>query len=66
MYGTEKSEIMCTQVLSSSLYIYHIRKGVNVKMYMQMMDLEYSEKIFFSKNSNPPRCKFLRNCILHQ
>ena len=48
MYGTEKSEIMCTQVRSLSLYFYHIIKGDNVKMYMQMMDLEYSEKVFFS------------------
>ena len=40
MYGTEKSEIMCTQVRSFSLYFYHITKGDNVKVYMQMMDLE--------------------------
>ena len=48
MYGTEKSEIMCTQVRSFSLYFYHIMNGDNVKIYMQMMDLEYSEKVFFS------------------
>ena len=48
MYDTEKSEIMCTQVQSFSLYFYHIMKGDNVKIYMQMMDLEYSEKVFFS------------------
>ena len=41
-----------------------IMKGGNVKIYMQMMDLEYSDKVFFlSKNLNSPRCKFLRNCI---
>ena len=48
MYGTEKSEIMCTQVRSFGLYFYHIMNGDNVKIYMQMMDLEYSEKVFFS------------------
>ena len=47
MYGTEKSEIMCTQVRNFSLYFYHIVKGDNVKTYMQMIDLEYSEKAFF-------------------
>ena len=26
-----------------------MRKGDNVKIYMQMMDLEYSKKFFFSK-----------------
>ena len=40
-------------------------KGDNVKIYMQMMDLEYSKKVFFSlKNLNSPRCKFLRNLYL--
>ena len=64
MYGTEKSEIMCTQVRSFSLYFYHIMNGDNVKIYMHMMDLEYSEKVFFfSKKMNSPRCKLLRNCI---
>ena len=48
MYGTEKSEIMCTQVRSFSLYFYHIMNGDYVKIYIQMMDLEYSEKIYFS------------------
>ena len=48
MYGTEKSEIMCTQVRSFSLYFYHIMNGDNVKIYMHMIDLEYSEKVFFS------------------
>ena len=48
MYGTEKSEIMCTQVWSFSLYFYHIMNGGNVKIFMHMMDLEYSEKVFFS------------------
>ena len=48
MYGTEKSEVMCTQVRSFSLYFYYIMKGDNVKIYMQMMDLEYSEKGIFS------------------
>ena len=39
-------------------------KGDNVKIYMQMMDLENLEKVFFSlKKLNPPRCKFFRNCI---
>ena len=42
----------------------YIRRGDNVKIYMQMMDLEYFEKVFFSlKKLNPPHCKFLRNCI---
>ena len=42
----------------------NIMKGDNVKIYMQMMDLENLEKVFFfSKKLNPPRCKFLRNCI---
>ena len=27
----------------------YMRKGDNVKIYMQMMDLEYSKKFFFSK-----------------
>ena len=64
MYGTEKSEIMCTQVRSFSLYFYHIMNGDNVKIYMHMMDLEYSEKVFFfSKKLYSPRCKLLRNCI---
>ena len=58
MYRTEKSEIMCTQVRSFSLYFHHIMKGDNVKIYMQMMDLKYSEKVvFFSKKLNSPRCK---------
>ena len=36
---------------------YHIMKGDNVKIYMQMVDLEYSEKVFFSlKDLNSPRC----------
>ena len=44
--------------------VYNIMKGDNVKIYMQMMDLENLEKVFFSlKKLNPPRCKFLRNCI---
>ena len=47
MYGTEKSEIMCTQVRSFSLYFYHIMKEDNVKIYMQIVDLKYSEKVFF-------------------
>ena len=42
----------------------NITKGDNVKIYMQMMDLENLEKVFFSlKKLIPPRCKFLRNCI---
>ena len=64
MYGTEKSEILCTQVRSFSLYFYHITKGDNVKVYMQMMDLEESVKVFFfSKKLTSPCCKLLRNCI---
>ena len=64
MYGTEESEIMCTQVLVFSLYFYHIMNGGNVKIYMHMMDLQYSEKVFFSlKKLNSPRCKLLRSCI---
>ena len=34
--------------LSLSLYFYHIMNGDNVKIYMHMMDLEYSEKVFVS------------------
>ena len=42
----------------------NIMKGDNLNIYMQMMDLENLEKVFFSlKKLNPPRCKFLRNCI---
>ena len=42
----------------------NIMKGDNVKIYMQMVDLENLEKVFFfSKKLNPPRRKFLRNCI---
>ena len=42
----------------------YIRRGDNVKIYMQMMDLKYSEKgFFFSKKLNSPRCKILQNCI---
>ena len=45
----------------------YIRRGDNVKIYKQMMDLEYSEKVFFfSKNLNSPRCKLLRTCNYHQ
>ena len=40
MYGTVKAEIMCTQARSSSYVFYHTRKGDNVKIYMQMMDLK--------------------------
>ena len=38
----------------------YIRKGDNVKIYMQMLDLEYSIKSFFfhSQNLNSPRCMF--------
>ena len=41
----------------------YIRKGDNVKIYMQMMGLEESNQLFFSKNLRSPRCKFLRNSI---
>ena len=42
----------------------YIRRGDNVKIYMQMVDLKYSEKVFFfSKKMNSPHCKLLRNCI---
>ena len=29
------------------MYFYHIREGDSVEIYMQMMDLEYSEKGLF-------------------
>ena len=63
MYGTEKSEIMCTQVRSFSLYFYHIMNGDNVKIYMHMIDWNILKRYFFSKKLNSPRCKLLRNCI---
>ena len=53
--------LMCE---APDMYFHHIRKGDNVKIYMQTMDLEYSKKVFLSlKNFNSPRCKLLRNCI---
>ena len=47
MYGTEKSEIMCTQVGSFSLYFYHIMNGDNVKIYMHMIDWNILKRYFF-------------------
>ena len=43
MYGTVKAEMVCTQVRSSS-YIF-LSYGDNVKIYMQMMDLESYKKV---------------------
>ena len=43
MYGTVKAEIVCTQVRSSS-YVF-LSYGDNVKIYMQMMDLESYKKV---------------------
>ena len=49
MYGTVKAEMVCTQVRSSS-YVF-LSYGDNVKIYMQMMDLESYKKVkkFFKK-----------------
>ena len=50
MYGTVKAEMACTQVRSSS-YVF-LSYGDNVKIYMQMMDLESYKKVkknFFKK-----------------
>ena len=53
---------MCTQVRSSS-YVF-LSYGDNVKIYMQMMDLESYKKVKkFLKKTRSPRCKLLRNCI---
>ena len=43
MYGTVKAEMVCTQVRSSS-YVF-LSYGDNVKIYMQMMDLESCKKV---------------------
>ena len=43
MYGTIKAEMVCTQVRSSS-YVF-LTYGDNVKIYMQMMDLESYKKV---------------------
>ena len=43
MYGTVKAEMVCTQVRSSS-YVF-LSYGDNVKIYMQMMDLESYKKV---------------------
>ena len=62
MYGTVKTEIVCTQVRSSS-YVF-LSFGDNVKIYMEMMDLESYKKV--KKNlikTRSIRCKLLRNCI---
>ena len=62
MYGTVKAEMVCTQVRSSS-YVF-LSYGDNVKIYMQMMDLESYKKVKkFLKKNRSPRCKLLRNCI---
>ena len=36
--------LMCE---APGMYFHHIRKGDNVKIYMQTMDLEHSKKVFF-------------------
>ena len=62
MYGTVKAEMVCTQVRSSS-YVF-LSYGDNVKIYMQMMDLESYKKVKkFLKKTRSSRCKLLRNCI---
>ena len=62
MYGTVKAEMVCTQVRSSS-YVF-LTYGDNVKIYMQMMDLESYKKVKKNlKKTRFPRCKLLRNCI---
>ena len=62
MYGTVKAEMVCTQVRSSS-YVF-LSYGDNVKIYMQMMDLESYKKVKKKlKKMRSPRCKLLRNCI---
>ena len=62
MYGTVKAEMVCTQVRSSS-YVF-LSYGDNVKIYMQMMDLEsYKKEKKILKKTRSPRCKLLRNCI---
>ena len=62
MYGTIKAEMVCTQVRSSS-YVF-LSYGDNVKIYMQMMDLESYKKVTKNlKKTRSPRCKLLRNCI---
>ena len=43
MYGTVKAEMVCTQVRSSR-YVF-LSYGDNVKIYMQMMDLESYKKV---------------------
>ena len=61
MYGTESLK---SCALRCEALVCNIMKGDNVKIYMQMMDLENLEKVFFSlKKMNPPRCKILRNCF---
>ena len=42
MYGTVMAEMVCTQVRSSS-YVF-LSYGDNVKIYMQMMDLEFIKR----------------------
>ena len=43
MYGTVKAEMVCTQV-RSSCYVFLSYEN-NVKIYMQMMDLESYKKV---------------------
>ena len=47
MYGTVKAEMVCTQVRSSS-YVF-LTYGDNVKIYMQMMDLELMDLESYKK-----------------
>ena len=61
MYGTVKAEMVCTQVRSSS-YVF-LSYGDNVKIYIEMIDLESYKKVKNSLKKRSPRCKLLRNCI---
>ena len=56
MYGTVKAEMVCTQMRSSS-YVF-LSFGNNVKIYMQMMDLESYKKVKKNlKKKRSPRGK---------
>ena len=56
MYGTVKAEMVCTQMRSSS-YVF-LSFGDNVKIYMQMMDLESYKKVKKNlKKKRSPRGK---------
>ena len=62
MYGTVKAEMVCTQVRSSSYVL--LSYGDNVKIYMEMMDLESYKKVKkILIKTRSPRCKLLPNCI---